>query len=449
MTDGPALDVRALREWLAAQRWFAAKGRELREVRALETFTLRGESPVLLALVETRFAAGPPERYQVLLGTHRGASDGALAFDDAVGDPREGALLAGLFGGERTLRGAHGDVGFHRADGAAPMGVDPVVRPMGVEQSNSSVILDETSVLKVFRRLEDGESPELEMLRELTAQGFDSIARLQGWYAYAAGDTQVTLGVLQEFVGDATDGWTLALAAIAAGDGGIFDRLGVLGGVTGAMHTALGRAAGTDFAAEPFGADALTALTAAIDGQIERRWRALGEGAAELVGRDGALRERVRAMGRAGIGGRLIRHHGDFHLGQTLARPDGRWVIIDFEGEPARSLQDRRRRQSPLRDVAGMLRSFAYAASASAVLHGTPAPADWEARARAAFLDGYLEHVDPALLPAGRPATDELLGLFELEKAVYELGYEIDNRPAWVGIPAAGIARLLQEPLPA
>jgi trehalose synthase-fused probable maltokinase len=147
-------------------------------------------------------------------------------------------------------------------------------------------------------------------------------------------------------------------------------------------------------------------------------------------------------MSHVGVGGRLIRHHGDYHLGQTMLRDSG-WVILDFEGEPARSLLERRRKRSPLRDVAGMLRSFAYAASASELLRGVPAPEGWEERARKAFLDAYFDAVEPTLLPAGEAAIGKLLSIFELEKAVYELRYELNNRPDWVPIPVAGIARLL------
>src|SRR5262249_51649976 len=126
---------------------------------------------------------------------------------------------------------------------------------------------------------------------------------------------------------------------------------------------------------------------------------------------------------------------------------DGMWMILDFEGEPARPLTERRRKRSPLRDVAGMLRSFAYAASASFVLRGNPVPADWEERAREVFLDGYLSTVETNLLPPGAGAIESLLGIYELEKAVYELRYELDNRPDWVGIPVAGIERILREPI--
>jgi maltokinase len=127
---------------------------------------------------------------------------------------------------------------------------------------------------------------------------------------------------------------------------------------------------------------------------------------------------------------------------------DRGWVILDFEGEPARPLPERRRKRSPLRDVAGMLRSFAYAASAAEQQHGTPAPAGWEQRVREAFLEGYFETVDSFLLPPGQEAITRLLSVFELEKAVYELRYELNNRPDWVGIPVAGIKRLLDEDEP-
>ena len=120
-------------------------------------------------------------------------------------------------------------------------------------------------------------------------------------------------------------------------------------------------------------------------------------------------------------------------------------MILDFEGEPARSLAERRRKRSPLRDVAGMLRSFAYAATAAELTRDAQVPDDWEEQAREQFLDGYFETVDPTLLPSGEAAIDRLLAVFELEKAVYELRYELDNRPDWVGIPVAGIERLMEQ----
>ena len=145
---------------------------------------------------------------------------------------------------------------------------------------------------------------------------------------------------------------------------------------------------------------------------------------------------------------RLTLHELDLHLGQTMLTERG-WVILDFEGEPARPLPERRRKRSPLRDVAGMLRSFAYAVSAAEILRGVVAPDGWEEQARNHFLAGYLETIDSGLLPAGQEAMNRLLQVFELEKAVYELRYELDNRPEWVRIPVAGIQRLIEEGTPA
>jgi maltokinase len=157
------------------------------------------------------------------------------------------------------------------------------------------------------------------------------------------------------------------------------------------------------------------------------------------------VRDRLQLLSHVGARGRLIRTHGDLHLGQTMLGDEG-WVVLDFEGEPARSLPERRRKRSPLRDVAGMLRSFAYAASASQLLRDVAPPADWETRARAEFLEGYRRAIEPTLVPSSS-SMDKLLAVFELEKAVYELRYELNNRPEWVKIPVAGIVRMLEEEL--
>ena len=215
--------------------------------------------------------------------------------------------------------------------------------------------------------------------------------------------------------------------------------------MTGELHSALGsEPEDAAFAPEEPSAESMALLVADIDEQIERVFLELpDEGpTAEIAGRGQDVRERLQALSATGTGGRVIRTHGDLHLGQTMLTDRG-WVILDFEGEPARPLPERRLKRSPLRDVAGMLRSFSYAAAGSRILRGVEPPEGWEAAARAAYLEGYRERVDRALLPPGQDAIDRLLAVFELEKAVYELRYELNNRPDWVGIPVAGIARLL------
>jgi maltokinase len=247
-------------------------------------------------------------------------------------------------------------------------------------------------------------------------------------------------------------GWELALDELDTDPEAFLARVASLGEVTAQMHTVLASDAGDPaFSPEEPSHEALSLLTATVDEDIERVFTRLpeDEALAPIAGSGQDVRERLSHLAQLGVGGRVIRTHGDYHLGQTLHRqgsghPDSEWVIIDFEGEPARPLFERRQKASPLRDVAGMLRSFAYATSAVAILHGQPAPGQFEDRARQAFLEQYFSTIEPALLPAGDAAVLNLLAVFELEKAVYELRYELDNRPDWLPIPVAGIARLLE-----
>jgi maltokinase len=293
--------------------------------------------------------------------------------------------------------------------------------------------------------VEPGENPELELLRFLSARGFPNIAPLAGWYDFEGRLVDATLGILQEYLADGEDGWELALDELRTDPDGLLDRLHELGDVVGQMHTALGSdAANPAFAPDEPSAEALSILTADVDEQIERIFVDLPEtdAVAPIMGRGQDVRERLQALSHIGAGGRVIRTHGDYHLGQTMLSDRG-WVILDFEGEPARPLPERRLKRSPLRDVAGMLRSFSYVVAGARLLRGVDVADDWEDRARAVFLEGYFDRVEPSLLPPGEAPTRQLLSVFELEKAVYELRYELNNRPDWVAIPVAGILRLL------
>jgi trehalose synthase-fused probable maltokinase len=319
---------------------------------------------------------------------------------------------------------------------------------MGVEQSNSSIVFGDHTVLKVFRRLEPGINPELELLQFLTRRGFENIAPLHGWYEYEGRSFASTLGIAQRFLPDAVGGWELALEQIVADPDGFLAELGSLGTVTARLHNCLGSdAADPAFVPEEPSAESMSLLTATIDEDVERIFTRLpdDERVAPIAGRGQDVREQMTQRAQTGVGGRFIRTHGDYHLGQTLHRAGGgEWVILDFEGEPARPLFERRQKRSPLRDVAGMLRSFAYAASATEILRGRSAPPDFERQARNVFLEHYFSTIDPALLPGGESAIWALLSIFELEKAIYELQYELDNRPDWLPIPVAGIVRLLE-----
>jgi maltokinase len=315
-----------------------------------------------------------------------------------------------------------------------------------VEQSNSSIVFGDETVLKVFRRLEPGINPELELLQFLTEHEYPNIAPLLGWYEYEGRSFAATLGVAQRFFPDATGGWELALDQIGSDTEGLLAELGHLGTVTAQLHNVLASDANDPaFSPEEPSAESLSLLTATIDEDIERIFVRLpdDERLAPIAGRGQDVRERLSSRAQIGVAGRSIRTHGDYHLGQTLYTPRG-WVIIDFEGEPARPLPERRQKRSPLRDVAGMLRSFAYTASAVQILRAHKAPEDFEQRARERFLEAYFSEVDPSLLPPGDAAIGNLLSIFELEKAIYELQYELNNRPDWIPIPVAGIARLLE-----
>src|SRR5438874_6369867 len=404
------MDERSLIEYVTRQRWYGAKSRTVSHSEVLDTVTIRQTEPQLsLALVEMRFDTGTHDIYQLLVsGEGGGAPSDGLAED--AGQAREivSAMRAGM-----TLQGSEGVAEFTPAEDFSALGrALGAGRLVSSEQSNSSVVFDDALILKVFRRLEPGINPELEMLRFLTEQGFRNIPALGGWYGYSGGPLTATLGLLQEYVAGAIGGWELALGEIASAPESFLDRLGRLGEVTANMHTALGADANDlAFAPEEPSVESLGLLTATVDEEIARVLLSLpddDERLAPIHGRGEEVREQLRLLTHAGSSRRVIRTHGDYHLGQTLWKGND-WIVLDFEGEPARSLVERRRKRSPLRDVAGMLRSFAYAGVASELLHGASAPAGWEQAVRDAYLDGYLAETDASLLPPGRAGVRRLL----------------------------------------
>jgi maltokinase len=450
------MDEEELRDWVQRQRWYASKARTVAGIGIVESITLRELPLLVLALVETRFGTGTHELYQLPLAIRvpsevpRGQSiahTDAWAVYDALAEPEQALELMRRIAATDEIETDDGRFSFHSFDGTDDLADASEVRLMGVEQSNSSIVFDNRIVLKVFRKLEPGVNPELEILRFLTARGFPNIAPLHGWYDYEGQAFQATLGVAQTFLNDATGGWELALGEIVTAPDTFLERLGSLGTATAQLHNALASdASDPSFSPEEPSQEALSLLTATVDEDIERIFLRLPEDDPRLepiAGRGQDVRERLATRASIGVAGRVIRTHGDYHLGQTLHTPRG-WVIIDFEGEPARPLTERRQKRSPLRDVAGMLRSFAYAASAVELQRGQKAPEDFEQRAREHFLNSYFAAVDPTLMPAGEAAIRNLLSIYELEKAIYELRYELNNRPDWTPIPVAGIVRLLE-----
>ena len=471
----------ALAGFLPRQRWFAGKGRRIDRVDVRASVPLRHQPPALEVLVaDVAYADGAGECYQLPLGRDRGAAaralaerapdavvlhdlpDGAVVYD-ACRDERLGAVVLELLAAGATVGGLR----FHRGElwDGQPAGVGG--RPLGAEQSNSSLVFGERVILKLFRRLQPGENPELELTRALVGAGFDGCAPPLGWIdGFGA-----TLGILQPFYAGAAEGWQLAtdrsLASVQgrASSDSFADAAGELGAVTAALHRALA-------AALPQASDdgqELASLGARLRDQLEQ----LATVAPEVAGQRAAI-EAVHAKAAAAGGGQpLQRIHGDYHLGQVLrlrdggtpatrdggtpatrdggtpATRDGGWVVMDFEGEPARGIEERRRLASPLRDVAGMLRSFDYAAFQP--LLGGPVAAAAEQRAlawagccRQAFLAGYAAEAPGGGGAQGWPGDQApLLAAFELDKALYEVLYEARHRPAWLPVPLGGIRRLL------
>jgi maltokinase len=452
-----ALPEDDLRRYVLERRWFGAKSRDVASLTVATAPAARTIPPLLaVALVETRFDTGTHETYQVPIGFRPaeegwsdgriGEIDGWLAYD-AAADPVLSREAVHLMRQGQTLTNEDGRLEFRTVEGSVlgfEMSDLVQARPMGVEQSNTSVVFEDEHVLKLYRRLEPGINPELELLRFLTERGFAAIAALEGWAAYVGKPMDATLAILQQFVRGEGDGWELSLAALRSGETAesYLSRLRRLGEVTAQMHSLLAsETVDPHFSPEEPSVESLALLTASIDEEIQQLFLSLPQDVDALEpirGRGEEVRERLRLISAPGAVGRIIRTHGDYHLGQVVWTGED-WIVLDFEGEPARSLPERRRKRSPLRDVAGMLRSFAYAASAAeAQVEG------WEQRARDAFLEGYLDEIDQRIVPSGA-ALQRILSIFELEKAVYELRYELDNRPDWVQIPVAGIERLLAE----
>jgi predicted trehalose synthase len=416
MPDPTTLKSDELLALVQDARWFGAKDKTPEGAGIVD---LPVQDPVVtLAMVEVRFGTGTHEHYLLDF-----AADGSA---DVLDRPEVAARLAELAG--------------VASDGAT-------VESLGVEQSNSSVVIDEQHVLKLYRRLEAGPNPEIEMLRALAEEGFTNAPRLEGALETPGPPLETSLVSVTGRVSAEGGGWELTVDSLSDDPSWLPERAWRLGEVTAGLHGAL--AAHEDdpsFAPEEPSSEALQLFAAAIDEEISATFGGLPEDDAlgAVAHRAEDLRDLVHELAAVGPAGLAIRTHGDYHLGQVLWSTDADWVVIDFEGEPARSLPERRRKRSPLRDLAGMTRSFSYAADASLLLWGVEAPPGWVDACREPFVEGYLACADERLLPPSRAGFDRLLALFELEKLVYELRYEARNRPDWASIPIVGMLRMLE-----
>jgi maltokinase len=455
MGDHHAELTSLLTDWLPRQRWFAGKGRGAGRVHIRRDVIVF--EPLRLLVVDVDYEHGPSDHYQVPLvvradapfghdGFLLGECAGGLVYD-GLHDPDGAAALLRFLG-----RAAHRDdlVAELRqpvAEAGQPLD-DLPSHPVGAEQSNSSIVYGDAYILKVFRRLWPGLNPDLEVTRALADVGSRHVAAPVAWYSADVEERRTTLGFLQEYLRSGTEGWRLALASVrdlyAEADlhadevGGDFaaeaERLGA---ATAEVHADLARALPTHAPT----ADDLRALVAYLRSRLD----AAVEAVAQLRPFEAAVRktyDELTGATPAAVHPRPFqRLHGDLHLGQVL-RVDSGWVLFDFEGEPARPVADRVGLESPLRDVAGMLRSFDYAAR-SMLLERADEPAleyraqEWADRNREAFCRGYGG-------AAGRDPREDatMLRAFELDKAIYEVLYETRHRPSWSVIPLSSVERL-------
>jgi maltose alpha-D-glucosyltransferase / alpha-amylase len=503
-----------LPSYIQNSRWFGSKARTVRQIRVIEQLPISGEADAAqIWLVEISYLDGPTETYTFPVQITTGDAARAIAqtttvaviarfsgseetvLHDAIWDEKSRAQLFRAIARHERYRGKSGELIGNRGSALSPDGAPEILRSqvLGGEQSNSSMLLDNKFFLKLYRKLEDGVNPDVEITRFLTERvNFQNVPAFDGVLEYRRGKSEPTvICLLQNAVASESDGWSLTLDAVGRYYervlarkvdlqnetappgallneliGGIYPEKAMLSGQrTGELHIALAsRPDEPAFAPEPFNAMAqrsayqnMRALLRRNFALLEKRLRdvpeALREEAREVLAAEKEIHEREKRLLDRKTNAAKIRIHGDYHLGQLLYTGKD-FIITDFEGEPARPLSERKLKRSALRDVAGMMRSFQYAAYNALwqpAMRKEDVPflerwADlWYRQISSIFLQSYLKTTAGAIfIPQNSDDLQVMLEAYLLDKAVYEIGYELNNRPSWVVIPTRGIKHILK-----
>jgi maltokinase len=428
--------------WMAQQRWYANKG-ALPVLEEIGRWTLPSAEPSVTIVTHLLIdhTVGKPALYQVPL-TYRERELPGLAVVamtaaghayDGPHDPAYTEALLALISGELEIDGDRMWARGRHSAGTVASGLHS--RVLTGEQSNTSIIFEREGatpiICKLFRALHDGENPDVELQTALAAAGSDTVPLPIGhviaeWSdrGEASGRATGHLAFAQEFLPGAEDAWRIALTAARRGED-FSSQARALGEATARMHATLAAVMPTN-----------PCTQAQIDASLEQMHGRLAAAVGEVAAleRFGPAVREVFAQAASVPWPAPQRIHGDLHLGQVLSAPHRGWVLVDFEGEPLRPMRERSGLDSPMRDVAGMLRSFDYVSGA---IGGTPGAAEWANVARTAFSDGYSGESGCDLR-----ANRALVDAFELDKALYETVYEARNRPSWLPIPVGAIERL-------
>lgn len=448
--------------YLRAQRWFGGASRTISTTIVTAWVDLGLEVDAALCVVHAGDGSGYETTHQLYLGILDDES-GPPAVFDALEQPVVRQFLANLVLEGGTLAGHEVTLVGEPAADADLVRVPAESRVLDGEQTNTTLLYDEVCMAKVYRRLRSGTNPDVELLDALARAGFAAVPQYLGRATISApGDVAGDAVLLERFVHNEGSGWDWALrharvqlsAATTADEllaamasDATLERAGALGSLTAEMHRTLDGLQGDGMASSPAEAASIEMLVQSLRDEAEETAVVAHRSAFTAAEIESALAAAASLATRSiSNGGRLTRIHGDYHLGQLLAEVAG-FTIIDFEGEPARTIAERRALQHPLVDVAGMLRSFDYAAQSALRESDAPsvlAPA-WADGMRQAFLTGYWEAAaDAAFLPPASDDREWLLVLLELRKALYELRYELEYRPAWAEIPANAIPSLVE-----